>query len=136
MWHHVRCSEAGARGRAGQGKGRRDRQLVDFPIVVGVDSGHADVGQDGGGGVEVGGCKAGGGEIRCALQLMEESDAAAVEVDLCLLEMGALPDPQVERAVRDEKCEYDVEAKDDEAQREGPREQRRDVHAQTVTKRQ
>ncbi len=58
---------------------------------------------------------------------MEESDAAAVEVDLSLLEMGALPDPQVERAVRNKKCEYDVEAKDNEPQREGPRQQRSDV---------
>ena len=58
MWHHVRRSEAGARRRAGQGKGRRDRQFVDFPIVVGINSGDAYVGQDGGGGVEVSGCEA------------------------------------------------------------------------------
>ena len=75
-------------------------------------------------------------EICRSSQLVEEKEAAAVKVNARLLEVRALSDPQVERAVRDEKCEYDVEAKDDEAQGEGPREQRRDVHAQTVTKRQ
>lgn len=54
-------------------------------------------------------------------QLVEEKEAAAVKVNARLLEVRALSDPQVERAVRYEKGEDDVAAENDESQGKGPR---------------
>jgi hypothetical protein len=52
---------------------------------------------------------------------VEEKEAAAVKVNARLLEVRALSDPQVERAVRYEKGEDDVAAENDESQGKGPR---------------
>ncbi len=54
-------------------------------------------------------------------QLVKEKEAIAIKVNVRLLEMGALSDPQVERSIRYEKGEDYVAAEDDKSQGEGPR---------------
>jgi hypothetical protein len=125
--HHVGGSKARAGRRRRKGERRGDGQFVDFSVVIGIDSGHADIGYDGGGGKEVRGRKSSRREVGGALGLMQKKDAAAVEINLRLLKMRALSDPQVERAVCNEEGEDDVAAKDDESQCKRPGQQRSDV---------
>jgi hypothetical protein len=60
------------------------------------------------------------GEKSRAGLLVEIKEAIAIKIDLCLLKMGAFPDPQVVSSVCYEKCENNVATKDNETQDERP----------------
>ena len=61
------------------------------------------------------------------MQLVEVKDAAAFEINLRLLKMETFSDPQVLRAVCDEKREDYVTTKHDKSEGEGPGQERRNV---------